>query len=610
METNANTITTMGIISDEVYKSKYFTDDAIKKGLKIEGTTYKVLDHTPASDQGFNALLLQDTTTGKYVIAFRGTQEKFDIVDDAIIGLQNHSYEFEAAKAWVDKILHTKYDGKFIPKENLTFTGHSLGGILTQAVGAVYQVPGYAFNPYGVDRLLLMPSTPINPNLLLDVLAGAVSAAVYKALSAFGLESSYAAWAKNNILNISYVDDGMLKGDPLSNMATDLTSKHLGDVLQIWGVDRGADAHYMKSLNEAIKHYNDVLSHFNNTTYRTLTDVYSLTGYDHTEQVFNDLDIYSYNNNNLSFDFLINKPPHQLNDKSLPNLYALLHSNPFAIEGNLPAYNDINPDDYSPAFMTDRANYLYYILNEESRYGDGSGKDSYRAFDSYGKSLTGSTGNQVIFGTDYVNNAFQLKGGEGNDRIYGLGGDDEMRAGAGDDYLEGGKGSDTLHGGADSDVLLGGTETDFLYGESGNDTLLGGDDASTDILLGGSGEDILLGQGGDDVLAGGASWSDLYSEKESDYLLGGTGFDTYYVSNSDTINDADSNGLIMFNDKSLSGKKRKVDDSGTTYEDNYFVYALNGNDMVVVEKATQEYITIENFDFKVNNIDVKRREVA
>ena len=177
------------------------------------------------------------------------------------------------------------------------------------------------------------------------------------------------------------------------------------------------------------------------------------------------------------------------------------------------------------------------------------------------------------------------------------GGNDTLNGNAGNDHLEGGKGSDTLHGGADSDVLLGGTETDYLYGESGNDTLLGGDDASTDILLGGSGQDTLLGQGGDDVLAGGSSWSDLYSEKEHDYLLGGTGFDTYYVSNSDTINDADSNGLIMFNDKSLSGKKRKVEGSDDLYEDDYFVYALNGNDMVVVEKTTQEYITIENFNF-------------
>ena len=34
-------------------------------------------------------------------------------------------------------------------------------------------------------------------------------------------------------------------------------------------------------------------------------------------------------------------------------------------------------------------------------------------------------------------------------------------------------------------------------------------------------------------------------------LIGGSDFDTYYVSNSGTINDAYFNGLIMFIDKSL-----------------------------------------------------------
>jgi hypothetical protein len=46
MEVNANKITTMGIISNEVYDAKYFTDDAVASGLKIKGTKYKVLDHT------------------------------------------------------------------------------------------------------------------------------------------------------------------------------------------------------------------------------------------------------------------------------------------------------------------------------------------------------------------------------------------------------------------------------------------------------------------------------------------------------------------------------------------------------------------------------------
>ncbi|WP_457743248.1 hypothetical protein [Sulfurimonas sp.] len=475
MDTSANTITTMGIISNEVYNTTkgkdYFKNNP--DDMVINGTTYKVIDHTPASNQGFNALLLQDTSTGKYVIAFRGTQENFDIADDVIIGLQNHSYEFQAAKAWVDKVIGKEYDGHVIEASDLTLTGHSLGGILTQAVGAVYQIPGYAFNPYGVDRLLLMPSTPIIPNLLLDLLAGATYAAIYKVLSAFGLESSYASWAQDNILNISYVDDGMLKGDPLSNLATDLTSKQLGNVLQIWGVDRGADAHKMPNLNTAIQHYNDVLSHFSNTTYQTLTDIYTVTGYSHAEKIFNDLNIYS--SSNLTFNFLTNKSISELTSKTPSNLYALLHTNPFTIEGNLPAYHKIDINEYSDMQINDLASMLYSSMHKEY-------KDGYIYKNRLiGESVANAPAiNEIIFGTDSKE---YIEGGSGDDRIYGNKGDDTIYGdstnpylkGNGNDYIEGGSGEDTIYGNGGNDTLDGGTGADTLYGGDDFDTYIAGD---------------------------------------------------------------------------------------------------------------------------------------
>ncbi|MGE3612537.1 MAG: calcium-binding protein [Sulfurimonas sp.] len=179
---------------------------------------------------------------------------------------------------------------------------------------------------------------------------------------------------------------------------------------------------------------------------------------------------------------------------------------------------------------------------------------------------------------DFINDANggndTINGNGGNDEIYAGTGDDTISGGTGNDYLDGGSGLDTLQGGAGHDVLLGDNDSDVLYGGEGQDTLIGGDnDNASDALFGGSGEDVLLGGGGDDTLAGGDA-SNLYADKELDYLAGGVGHDIYYVSHQDIINDADSTGFIMFNDKSLSGTKTKVDEN--TYEDANFTYTLNG----------------------------------
>lgn len=87
------------------------------------------------------------------------------------------------------------------------------------------------------------------------------------------------------------------------------------------------------------------------------------------------------------------------------------------------------------------------------------------------------------------------------------------------------------------------------------------------------------------LLAGGDA-SNLYTDKASDYLAGGVGHDIYYVSHQDIINDADSTGFIMFNDKSLNGKKTKIDEY--TYEDANFTYTLDGLWCVITNNHEKE----------------------
>ncbi len=119
-------------------------------------------------------------------------------------------------------------------------------------------------------------------------------------------------------------------------------------------------------------------------------------------------------------------------------------------------------------------------------------------------------------------------------------------------------GNDTLNGNAGNDYLEGGTGSDTLHGGADNDVLLGGTD--TDYLYGDSGNDTLLG-GNDastDILLGGSGQDTLLAQGGDDVLAGGVSWDNLY------------------------GKKRKVDDEGTA----------------------------KNFNFQINNIDFKRREVV
>ncbi len=80
----------------------------------------------------------------------------------------------------------------------------------------------------------------------------------------------------------------------------------------------------------------------------------------------------------------------------------------------------------------------------------------------------------------------------------------------------------------------------------------------------------------------------------------------YYVSHQDIINDADNDGFIMFNDKTLNGKKTKVDEN--TYDDANFTYSLDGNNLIVVDKNLGEYITIENFQDGAMGINLDKED--
>ncbi len=100
----------------------------------------------------------------------------------------------------------------------------------------------------------------------------------------------------------------------------------------------------------------------------------------------------------------------------------------------------------------------------------------------------------------------QIYGEDGNDVITGDNGWDEIRGGAGNDLIWGMDFADTLYGETGDDEITAGYGDDTAFGGIGNDILAGQDGA--DSLEGGEGDDWLLGGIGSDALSGGTGTSD------------------------------------------------------------------------------------------------------
>ncbi|HEY1100207.1 MAG TPA: putative Ig domain-containing protein, partial [Myxococcota bacterium] len=122
-----------------------------------------------------------------------------------------------------------------------------------------------------------------------------------------------------------------------------------------------------------------------------------------------------------------------------------------------------------------------------------------------------------------------IKGGDGDDKIYGQFGNDNIEGGAGQDEIYGGEGNDSIdgdagddriYGGSGNDTLRGDDNNDRLYGEDGNDNLFGG--TGDDQLDGGAGNDVVKGEDGNDI----ATYVASENVGSHDVYEGNKGYDT------------------------------------------------------------------------------------
>ena len=194
--------------------------------------------------------------------------------------------------------------------------------------------------------------------------------------------------------------------------------------------------------------------------------------------------------------------------------------------------------------------------------------------------FTGSDDATVLFLTDDANgDAFFL------DDIYTANGSDarirkmsEIQAGAGDDivdltstrfaYEEHASKQLTVRGGDGNDILWGNAGHNIMFGDAGNDKIYGGSD--DDVLVGGIGNDTMHGGGGDDIFCYSNSFD--WGSDTITQLAGGTV--TLYLDGIDRNDCSISGSTLTWNDGTHTGS---ITLNGVSWDSVKFYCAANGD---------------------------------
>ncbi|MFL4476998.1 peroxidase family protein [Paeniglutamicibacter sp. ORCA_105] len=175
---------------------------------------------------------------------------------------------------------------------------------------------------------------------------------------------------------------------------------------------------------------------------------------------------------------------------------------------------------------TDAASTIRGGLGDDSIWGKG-GNDRIEGDDGVDV-LMGGDGDDIL--NDLFGDGDRLQGEAGNDVMNpGPGVGDLTFGGSGIDWMLGGQDRVTAHGGLGDDFMIGSTGSDILYGDEGNDWLegLGG----PDLVQGDMGNTMVndpnLYHGGHDILMGNGGNNDIDAEGGDDIMVAGPGTERY-----------------------------------------------------------------------------------
>ena len=150
---------------------KYVVDDYSKTENAVMPPTFKYVSSFRDNATGTSGVAFKDTTTGKVIIAYTGTNLDSDGFKDAImtdvisiaLGTGHH---YAPAYQFYEKVL--KENG--LNPEDIILTGHSLGGNIAQRVALKYNAPKtIVYNPAPLYVPIGAALSPLLTNPLLEI---------------------------------------------------------------------------------------------------------------------------------------------------------------------------------------------------------------------------------------------------------------------------------------------------------------------------------------------------------------------------------------------------------------------------------------------------------
>ena len=574
-----------------------FTQDQ----AELFANSYSVLNHLENGSAGLSATLFERLVngqpTGEKILAIRGTEFTLsDLGNNALIafaGIPQFTPQYLALKVYYQQL---QGQGFLVPNDNLTVTGHSLGGYLAQyfAQDTSFNQAGdlsqfnsavahaYTFNAPGTGGIiaqLLVSAGVLSPFVPNDRITNVIAENGLSLVAGLGVQEG--------VPQDTFIEQGA-SGNPIADALNDHAIETLTDSLVEYALFEQIDP-----VTLPLASITDILNAASNVPANSLesgldalrklfapesftpTPISTSTGDTQTNK--DNRNQYYTNLLDLSVSPILSAGPYHvdsLTDDATGAVtlqtqsangqayrYALTQLNPFAIIGETPALT-------------------------EALYAPHNTQGALNLFDA-GTGI-GLTTDYLTDRTDFLVKKIEFNKTDGGILV-------GLTNFFNDTHFKDFATNYEVPAGLFTQIFL--TPREFLFGDEQSNVLTG--QSNDDHLYGGAGHDVLMGQGGVGYLEGNIGNDILVGGTENDQLKGGKGFDLYIYNSgdgNDKIEDSDGQGVIIVKSHLLQGGLHHATDAPDTYIslDGHTQFQLSGDLFVTLDDGSQLTVN-ENF---------------